>query len=88
MNWMDTINRTDECVTIGSFKINRLLFVDDLVLLASSEPGLQHPLNGFAAACNITGMKKNTFPKLENFIRQSFRQVGDIIEAGAEVQIP
>ena len=41
-------------------KISRLLFADDLILLAFSESGLQHALNGFAAACDITGMKIST----------------------------
>ena len=36
MNWMDKLSRIDECVTIGRCKISRLLFADDLVLLASS----------------------------------------------------
>ena len=60
MNWMDKLSRTDECVTIGRCKICRLLFADDLVLLVSSESGLQHALNGFAAARNIAGMKIST----------------------------
>ena len=41
LNWINKLSRTDECVTIGRCKISRLLFVDDLVLLASSESGLQ-----------------------------------------------
>ena len=57
MNWMDKLSRTDECVTIGRYKISRLLFADDLILLASSESGPQHAFNGFAAACDIAGMK-------------------------------
>ena len=44
-------------VTIERCKISRLLFADDLVLLAFSESGLQHTVNGFAAACDIAGMK-------------------------------
>jgi len=44
MNWMDSPGRIDESVTDGSFRINRLLFADDLVMLASSERGLQHEL--------------------------------------------
>ena len=54
---MDKLSRTDERVTIGRCKISRLLFADNLVLLASSESGLQLALNGFAAACDIAGMK-------------------------------
>ena len=41
--------------------LSRLFFADELVLLASSESGLQHALNGFAAACDIAGMKISTF---------------------------
>ena len=61
MNRMDKLRETDECVTIGRCKISRLLFADDLVLLAFSESGLQHALDGFAAACDIAGMKISTF---------------------------
>ena len=57
---MDKLSRTEECVTIGKCKINRLLFADDLVLLASSKSGIQYALNGFAAACNIAGVKIST----------------------------
>ena len=60
MNWIDKCSQTDEGVTIGSFKISRLLFADDLVLLASTESGLQHSLSSFAAACNTAGMKIST----------------------------
>ena len=41
----------------GNCKISRLLFADDLVLLSSTESGLQRALNSFADACTITGMK-------------------------------
>ena len=57
---MDKLSRINECVTIGRCKISRLLFADDLVLLASSESGLQHALNDFAAACDVAGMKIST----------------------------
>ena len=50
MIWIDKLSRTDECVTIARCKISRLLFADDLVLLASSESGMQHALNGIATA--------------------------------------
>ena len=60
MNWIDKHSRTDECITIGSCKISRLLFADDLVLLADTESGLQRALSGFEAACNIAGMKIST----------------------------
>ena len=57
---MDKLSQTDKCVTIGRCKISRLFFADDSVLLTSSESGLQHALNGFAAACDIAGMKTST----------------------------
>ena len=38
----------------------RLLFADYLVLLTSSESGLQRAINGFAAACDTAGMKIST----------------------------
>ena len=60
MNWIDKCSQTSECVKIGSFKISRLLFADDLVLLADSESGLQHTLDSFAAACDTAGMKIST----------------------------
>ena len=46
--------------TIENCKINRLLFADDLVLLSSTESGLQRALNSFADTCDITGMKIST----------------------------
>ena len=63
ITYMDRIDRhsqTNECIKIGSFKINRLLFADDLALLADSESGLQRALDGFAAVCNYAGMKVST----------------------------
>ena len=60
MNWMNKLSQSDECVTIGRCKISRLLFADNLVLLVSSESGPQHALNGFAAVCDIAGMKTST----------------------------
>ena len=60
MNWIDKCSPADECVTIGNCKISRLLFADDLVLLSSTEFGLQRALNSFADACNTAGMKIST----------------------------
>ena len=57
MNWIDKCSQADKCATIRNCKINRLLFADDLVLLSSTESGLQRKLNSFADACNIAGMK-------------------------------
>ena len=42
---MDKLSGTNEC---HDLKIRRLFFANDLVLLAFSESGLQHALNGFA----------------------------------------
>ena len=53
-------SQADECATIGSCKISRLLFADDLVLLSSTESGLQRAINSFADACNTAGMKIST----------------------------
>ena len=60
MNWIDKCGQAGECATIGNFKINRLQFVDDLVLLSTTESGLQRALNSFADACNTAGMKIST----------------------------
>jgi len=67
MNWIDKLSQTNEYATIGNCKINRLLFAKDLVLLSSTESGLQRALNDFAAVCDITGMKIST-TKTEYFI--------------------
>ena len=48
------------CATIENYKISRLLFADDLVLLSSTEPGLHLALHSFADACQSAGMKIST----------------------------
>ena len=50
---MNKLSRTAECITIGRYKISRLLFTFDLVLLASSKSGLQRAPNGFTSTCDI-----------------------------------
>ena len=60
MNWIYKCSQADECATIGNCKISRLLFADDLVLLSSTQSGLQRALNSFADACNTAGMKIST----------------------------
>ena len=60
MNWIDKCRQADECTSIGNSKISPLLFADDLVLLSSTESGLQRALNSFADACNTAGMKIST----------------------------
>jgi len=52
MNWTDIHSRVDERVTIGSCRINRLLFADDLALLTSFQQCIQHALDRFSAACD------------------------------------
>ena len=83
MYWMNKLSQSDVCVTTGRSKISRLLFADDLVLLASSESGLQFALNGFAAACNIAGMKistsKNEVLHLSKNPVQCSLQVGGVL---------
>ena len=80
---LDGQSRTDECVTIRRCKIGRLLFEDDLVLLASTEFGLQHALNGFAAACDIAGTKistsKTEVHHLSRNLVQCSLQVGEVL---------
>jgi len=56
MNWIDKRSQTNECATFGNCRINRLLFVDDLVLLSSTE-FVSNMHHNFAAACDIAGMK-------------------------------
>ena len=60
MNWIYKCSQADECATIGNDKISRLLFVDGLVLLSSSESGLQHRLNSYVDGCDTSGMNIST----------------------------
>ena len=60
MNWIDKCSPAAECITIGNCKISRLLFADDLVLLSSTEFGLQRAFNCVADACNTAGIKIST----------------------------
>ena len=60
MNWIDKCSQADEYATTANYKIIHLLFTDDLVLLSSTESGLQHALNSFADACNTAGTKIST----------------------------
>ena len=58
MNWIDKLSRTNECLQQEDARLfgcfSQMIY---FVLLAFSESGLQHALNGFAAACDIVGMK-------------------------------
>ena len=90
MNWMGKLS-PDDCVTIGRCKISRLLFADNLVSLVSSESGLQHALNGFAALYDIAKMKisssKTEVLHLSTNFFKCFLLVGGLIfKANGEVQ--
>ena len=52
--------KSEKCTTIGNCKISCLLFADDLVLLSSTELGLQRALNSFVDTCDTAGMKIST----------------------------
>ena len=71
---MTKLNRINKYATIGSFKISRFLFADDLVLLASSEPGFQHVFNGFAAARDTSKMKKSNSKAKVFHLSRNFAQ--------------
>ena len=63
MNWINSHNRVDEGVTVGSCRIKRLRFADDLVLLESSQQSLPKAIDRFSAAWHRPGVKisaKNT----------------------------
>ena len=59
MKWIDKCSQADECATIGNCKISRLLFADDLVLLSSTESGLQRALHTVALQTHATPRNKN-----------------------------
>jgi len=63
ITYMDRIvnrSRGRERVTIGDVDVARLLFADDLVILASSEDDLQRALDRFAAECELAEMRVST----------------------------
>ena len=58
--YMDRIvKKSESCggVKIGVCTVQRLLFADDLVLLDSTQNGLQQALDRFSDACSVAGMK-------------------------------
>ena len=69
MNWTDKSSQANKCAMKGNCEISRLLFADDLVVLSSTESGLQRALNSFADACNTAGMKVSSV-KVRYFIFQ------------------
>ena len=54
------MSQADECATIGNSEISPPLFANDLVLLSSTESGLQRALNSFADACDTAETKIST----------------------------
>ena len=61
--YMDRIvKQSESCggVKIGECTVQRLLFADDLVLLDSSQNGLQQAVDRFSDACSVAGMKIST----------------------------
>ena len=61
--YMDRIvKKSESCgrVKIGECTVQRPLFADDLVLLDSTQNGLQHALDRFSDGCSVAGMKIST----------------------------
>jgi len=56
MIWIDSLSHVKKGITVGSCKVKRLHFADDLALLAFSEQDLQHAFDRFAATCDQAGM--------------------------------
>jgi len=90
MNRIDSHNRVDEGVTVGSYRINRLLFADALVLLASSQQSLQHSI-GFQLRATEPEWKSVKIPRY--YVSLKPKAVYTASErqhtaAGEEVQAP
>ena len=56
------VKKSESCggVKIGECTVQRLLFADDLVLLDSTQNGVQQALDRFSDACSVAGMKIST----------------------------
>ena len=56
------VKKNESCgeVKIGDCTVRRLLFADDLVLLDSTQNGLQQALDRFSDGCSVAGMKIST----------------------------
>ena len=56
------VKKSESCggVKIGDCTVQRLLIADDLVLLDSTQNGLQQALGRFLDACSVAGMKIST----------------------------
>ncbi|KAI3366549.1 hypothetical protein L3Q82_000681 [Scortum barcoo] len=60
VRFLGVCSQGPEGVRFGNHRISSLLFVDDVVLLASSSQDLQHVLEWFAAECEAAGMRIST----------------------------
>jgi len=85
MNWIDSHSRIEECVTAGTRRINRLFYVDDLVLLASFEQFPQHVADRFSAAgdqdgINISATKSKVLCLFRNTRQWKFQVRRSIIQ--------
>uniref|UniRef100_A0A8C6KI17 Reverse transcriptase domain-containing protein n=1 Tax=Nothobranchius furzeri TaxID=105023 RepID=A0A8C6KI17_NOTFU len=86
ITFMDRISRCShgvECVEFGGRRILSLLFVDDVVLLASSSSDLQLLLGRFAAECEAAGMRIST-SKSETMVLDR-KRVACQLRVGGEV---
>ena len=56
------VKKSESCggVKIGDCTIQRQLFADDLVLLDSTQNGIQQALDRFSDACSAAGIKIST----------------------------
>ena len=56
------VKKSESCggVKIGDCPVQRLLFANDLVLLDSTQNGLQQALDRFSDACSVAEMKIST----------------------------
>ena len=56
------VKKSESCggVKIGDCTVQRLLFADDLVLLDSTQNGIQQALDRFSDACSVAGIKIST----------------------------
>ena len=53
-------NSNTDPVTLGQYKLNHLLYADDLALISESPTGLQHCLNSLDNYCRVWGLNINT----------------------------
>ena len=75
MNWIDKCSQADESAMIGNCEISRQLFADYLVLLFSTESGLQRALNSFADAYDTAGIKISS---AQNWNTSSFKKLWSV----------